>query len=159
LLADVYSAGLVTWEVLRRTQSEDMGKEVNVDDWQLPFFDVVGSDPGFAEMRDVVCIKVIKSFSKSDSTKGSFFAGNSPLSKCKMEFRPRFGLPDQAGQGVLVFVTRGQAHGHKGQEDAGLLGRARSKGQTLVLNEEMQSKILCHKNTKQLNFFPILRMK
>jgi len=69
ILADIYSSGLVIWEILRRTASnleEDEAEEkkmmmmssMPVDERQLPYFEYVDSDPKFEEMRDIVCLKV-----------------------------------------------------------------------------------------------------
>ncbi len=56
--ADVYSLGLVLWEVARRT-SEDEGK-AGCKEYRQPYFDVVGTDPGMEEMRQVVCERNIR---------------------------------------------------------------------------------------------------
>ncbi|XP_078493671.1 transforming growth factor beta receptor [Ciona intestinalis] len=49
--ADVYSFGLVLWEVARRCISGGI-----VETYQPPFYDAVGYDPSFDEMRKVVCV-------------------------------------------------------------------------------------------------------
>ncbi|XP_066158125.1 activin receptor type-1 isoform X2 [Euwallacea fornicatus] len=49
--ADIYSLGLVFWEVCRRVVSNGI-----VEDYKPPFYDVVPSDPSFEDMRKVVCI-------------------------------------------------------------------------------------------------------
>jgi len=56
--ADVYSFGLVLWELGRRTNTDL--KKVNVDDCQLPYFDVVPHDPSIRDMYEVVCLKGIR---------------------------------------------------------------------------------------------------
>lgn len=48
---DVYSLGLVFWEVCRRTISNGIA-----EDYKAPFHDVVPSDPSFEDMRKVVCV-------------------------------------------------------------------------------------------------------
>jgi len=48
-LADIYSFGLVLWEIVRRCDT--VAEEYNV-----PYFDVVPSDPSFEDMRKVVCV-------------------------------------------------------------------------------------------------------
>lgn len=53
--ADVYSFGLVMWETSRRCQIGGMAEE-----YQLPYFDSVSSDPSFDEMRRVVCTSQIR---------------------------------------------------------------------------------------------------
>lgn len=49
--ADVYSMGLVLWEVARRCTVGGIYEE-----HQLPFYDMVPPDPSIEEMRKVVCI-------------------------------------------------------------------------------------------------------
>ncbi|XP_072300462.1 activin receptor type-1C [Eucyclogobius newberryi] len=48
--ADIYSLGLVFWELARRCA--DRGFH---EDFQLPYFDMVPSDPSVEDMRKVVC--------------------------------------------------------------------------------------------------------
>ncbi|KAK9499858.1 hypothetical protein O3M35_002813 [Rhynocoris fuscipes] len=49
--ADVYAFGLIMWEIGRRCNVGGIH-----DEYQLPFFDMVPSDPTIDEMRRVVCI-------------------------------------------------------------------------------------------------------
>lgn len=49
--ADIYSLGLVFWEMCRRTVSNGIA-----EDYKPPFYDVVPSDPSFEDMRKVVCV-------------------------------------------------------------------------------------------------------
>ncbi|KAK2150729.1 hypothetical protein LSH36_393g02035 [Paralvinella palmiformis] len=49
--ADMYAFGLVIWEIARRCVSGGI-----VEDYQVPYYDCVGTDPSFEEMRKVVCI-------------------------------------------------------------------------------------------------------
>ncbi|CAH0551587.1 unnamed protein product [Brassicogethes aeneus] len=49
--ADVYSLGLVLWEMSRRTISNGIA-----EDYKSPFHDVVPSDPSFEDMKKVVCV-------------------------------------------------------------------------------------------------------
>lgn len=49
--ADVYAFGLVLWEIARRCNVGGI-----FDEYQLPFYDVVPSDPSIEEMRKVVCV-------------------------------------------------------------------------------------------------------
>lgn len=49
--ADIYALGLVLWEIFRRFVSADGA----VEEYKPPFYDCVGSDPSFDEMRKVVC--------------------------------------------------------------------------------------------------------
>lgn len=48
--ADVYAFGLVIWEVARRCVVGGIAEE-----YKPPFYDVVGHDPSFEEMRKIVC--------------------------------------------------------------------------------------------------------
>ena len=48
---DVYALGLVLWELARRTLVNGIE-----DDYAPPYYDVVGHDPGFDDMKKVVCI-------------------------------------------------------------------------------------------------------
>ncbi|XP_039287506.1 TGF-beta receptor type-1, partial [Nilaparvata lugens] len=49
--ADVYAFGLILWEVARRCNVGGI-----YDEYQLPFYDLVPSDPTIDEMRRVVCV-------------------------------------------------------------------------------------------------------
>lgn len=49
---DVYAFGLILWEIARRCNIKGMYEE-----YQLPFYDIVPSDPTIEEMRKVVCIE------------------------------------------------------------------------------------------------------
>ncbi|XP_050301414.1 TGF-beta receptor type-1 isoform X2 [Anthonomus grandis grandis] len=51
--ADVYALGLIFWEIARRC---NVGGGI-YDDYQLPFYDAVPSDPTIEEMRRVVCFE------------------------------------------------------------------------------------------------------
>ncbi|XP_069791582.1 activin receptor type-1-like isoform X3 [Narcine bancroftii] len=48
---DIWAFGLVLWEVARRTVSNGI-----VEDYKPPFFDLVPNDPGFDDMKKVVCV-------------------------------------------------------------------------------------------------------
>ncbi|XP_069589069.1 activin receptor type-1C isoform X2 [Ranitomeya imitator] len=48
--ADIYSLGLVYWEIARRCSVGGV-----VDEYQLPYYDMVPSDPSLEDMRKVVC--------------------------------------------------------------------------------------------------------
>ncbi|XP_069746406.1 activin receptor type-1B-like isoform X2 [Narcine bancroftii] len=48
--ADIYALGLVYWEMARRCSAGGTH-----EDYQLPYFDLVPSDPSIEEMRKVVC--------------------------------------------------------------------------------------------------------
>ncbi|XP_030647031.1 bone morphogenetic protein receptor type-1B [Chanos chanos] len=55
MMADMYSFGLILWEIARRCVSGGI-----VEDYQLPYHDQVPSDPSYEDMREVVCIKRIR---------------------------------------------------------------------------------------------------
>lgn len=60
-LADIYSVGLVFWEMARRCVTTIPGtKSSTCEDYALPYHDVVPSDPSFEDMYDVVCTKQIR---------------------------------------------------------------------------------------------------
>ncbi|KAI7789736.1 bone morphogenetic protein receptor [Triplophysa rosa] len=52
IMADMYSFGLILWEIARRCVSAGI-----VEEYQLPYHDLVPSDPSYEDMREVVCIK------------------------------------------------------------------------------------------------------
>jgi serine/threonine protein kinase len=54
--ADVYSLGLVFWEMGRRCS----GGGIMEEEFQLPYYDVVQPDPSLEEMRMVVCDKKMR---------------------------------------------------------------------------------------------------
>lgn len=60
-MADIYSVGLVLWEMSRRCVTTIPGtKTATCDDYALPYFDTVPSDPSFEDMYDIVCTKGIR---------------------------------------------------------------------------------------------------
>uniref|UniRef100_A0A665UEL4 receptor protein serine/threonine kinase n=1 Tax=Echeneis naucrates TaxID=173247 RepID=A0A665UEL4_ECHNA len=52
IMADMYSFGLIIWEMARRCISGGI-----VEEYQLPYHDLVPTDPSYEDMREVVCIK------------------------------------------------------------------------------------------------------
>lgn len=60
-MADIYSVGLVFWEMARRCITTVQGtKSTTCEDYAVPYHDVVPSDPSFEDMYDVVCSKEIR---------------------------------------------------------------------------------------------------
>nr|CAD7450766.1 unnamed protein product [Timema bartmani]CAD7464432.1 unnamed protein product [Timema tahoe] len=57
-MADMYSLGLVFWEMCRRCATGN--KLSAADDYVLPYHDSVPSDPSFEDMHEVVCVKKIR---------------------------------------------------------------------------------------------------
>ncbi|XP_055774685.1 bone morphogenetic protein receptor type-1B isoform X2 [Salvelinus fontinalis] len=55
IMADMYSFGLILWEIARRCVSGGI-----VEEYQLPYHDLVPSDPSYEDMREVVCIKKLR---------------------------------------------------------------------------------------------------
>ncbi|XP_064118913.1 bone morphogenetic protein receptor type-1B-like [Macrobrachium nipponense] len=59
-MADVYSFGLVLWEITRRCASESGEKLLMAEEYQLPYYEHVPPDPSFDDMHEVVCAKGIR---------------------------------------------------------------------------------------------------
>ncbi|XP_069988849.1 bone morphogenetic protein receptor type-1B [Penaeus vannamei] len=59
-MADMYSFGLVIWEIVRRCASESGEKLLMADEYQLPYYDCVPPDPSFEDMKEAVCTKGIR---------------------------------------------------------------------------------------------------
>ncbi|KAL0979823.1 hypothetical protein UPYG_G00190230 [Umbra pygmaea] len=55
IMADMYSFGLILWEIARRCVSGGI-----VEEYQLPYHDLVPSDPSYEDMREVVCLKRLR---------------------------------------------------------------------------------------------------
>ena len=53
-MADVYSLGLVFWELGRRCRSPSRDPDPDTS-YQMPYHDNVHSDPSIEEMKEVVC--------------------------------------------------------------------------------------------------------
>jgi len=56
--ADIYCLGLVLWEVGRRTVTSE--KMASIDECQLPYFDVLPTDPCHQAVFQAVCVKKIR---------------------------------------------------------------------------------------------------
>ncbi|KAJ3604115.1 hypothetical protein NHX12_028856, partial [Muraenolepis orangiensis] len=55
IMADMYSFGLILWEIARRCLSGGI-----LEEYQLPYHDLVPTDPSYEDMREVVCIKRLR---------------------------------------------------------------------------------------------------
>ncbi|XP_040052056.1 bone morphogenetic protein receptor type-1B [Gasterosteus aculeatus] len=55
LMADMYSFGLILWEIARRCVSGGI-----LEEYQLPYHELVPTDPSYEDMREVVCIKRLR---------------------------------------------------------------------------------------------------
>ncbi|KAK1175998.1 hypothetical protein AOXY_G768 [Acipenser oxyrinchus oxyrinchus] len=55
IMADMYSFGLILWEIARRCVSGGI-----VEEYRLPYHDLVHTDPSYEDMREVVCIKRLR---------------------------------------------------------------------------------------------------
>ncbi|XP_036402067.1 bone morphogenetic protein receptor, type IAa [Megalops cyprinoides] len=55
IMADIYSYGLIIWEMARRCVTGGI-----VEEYQLPYYDMVPSDPSYEDMREVVCVKCLR---------------------------------------------------------------------------------------------------
>ncbi|KAJ8318146.1 hypothetical protein KUTeg_003237 [Tegillarca granosa] len=53
--ADIYSFGLVLWEIARRCVSNGV-----IEEHQVPYYDCVQCDPSFEEMRKIVCVEKMR---------------------------------------------------------------------------------------------------
>ncbi|KAJ1143741.1 hypothetical protein NDU88_010046 [Pleurodeles waltl] len=55
IMADIYSFGLIIWEMSRRCVTGGI-----IEEYQLPYYDMVPSDPSYEDMREVVCVKSLR---------------------------------------------------------------------------------------------------
>ncbi|XP_062858936.1 bone morphogenetic protein receptor, type IAb [Trichomycterus rosablanca] len=55
IMADIYSYALVVWEMARRCVTGGI-----VEEYQLPYWDAVPSDPSYDDMKEVVCVKGVR---------------------------------------------------------------------------------------------------
>ncbi|XP_061491005.1 bone morphogenetic protein receptor type-1A isoform X2 [Rhineura floridana] len=55
IMADIYSFGLIIWEMARRCVTGGI-----VEEYQLPYYDMVPNDPSYEDMREVVCVKHLR---------------------------------------------------------------------------------------------------
>ncbi|KAG9346183.1 hypothetical protein JZ751_008006 [Albula glossodonta] len=53
--SDIYSYGLIVWEMARRCVTGGI-----VEEYQLPYSGMVPADPSFEDMREVVCVKGLR---------------------------------------------------------------------------------------------------
>lgn len=60
-MADMYSVGLMFWEMCRRCATTDpITKTAIYEDYDIPYSNVVPSEPSFKDMQDAVCTKQIR---------------------------------------------------------------------------------------------------
>ncbi|XP_075169450.1 type I BMP receptor saxophone isoform X2 [Haematobia irritans] len=85
---DIYALGLVIWEVCRRTISCGIAEE-----YKVPFYDVVPSDPSFEDMRKVVCIDNYRPSIPNRWSSDPLLAGMSKLMKECWHQNPNVRLP------------------------------------------------------------------
>ncbi|XP_065749880.1 bone morphogenetic protein receptor type-1A isoform X4 [Phocoena phocoena] len=55
IMADIYSFGLIIWEMARRCITGGI-----VEEYQLPYYNMVPNDPSYEDMREVVCVKRLR---------------------------------------------------------------------------------------------------
>uniref|UniRef100_A0A8C9TSZ6 receptor protein serine/threonine kinase n=1 Tax=Scleropages formosus TaxID=113540 RepID=A0A8C9TSZ6_SCLFO len=55
IMADIYSYGLIVWEMARRCVTGGI-----VEEYQLPYYDMVPLDPSYEDMREVACVKCLR---------------------------------------------------------------------------------------------------
>ncbi|TMW43611.1 hypothetical protein DOY81_011309 [Sarcophaga bullata] len=85
---DIYALGLVLWEVCRRTVSCGIAEE-----YKVPFYDVVPSDPSFEDMRKVVCVDNYRPCIPNRWSSDPLLAGMSKLMKECWHQNPNVRLP------------------------------------------------------------------
>ncbi|XP_052892419.1 activin receptor type-1 isoform X1 [Anopheles moucheti] len=86
--ADIYALGLIFWEVCRRTISCGIAEE-----YKVPYFDYVSSDPSFEEMRKVVCVDNYRPSVQNRWTSDTFLASMSKLMRECWHMNPNVRLP------------------------------------------------------------------
>lgn len=60
-MADIYSLGLVFWEICRRCITTNPStKNTMCEEYAIPYQDCVPNDPSFQDMFEVVCVKGIR---------------------------------------------------------------------------------------------------
>ncbi|XP_073844341.1 type I BMP receptor saxophone isoform X3 [Musca autumnalis] len=85
---DIYALGLVIWEVCRRTISCGIAEE-----YKVPYYDVVPSDPSFEDMRKVVCVDNYRPSIPNRWSSDPLLAGMSKLMKECWHQNPNVRLP------------------------------------------------------------------
>lgn len=86
--ADIYALGLLFWEVCRRTLSGGIAEE-----YKVPYYDCVPSDPSFEEMRKVVCVECFRPSIPNRWSSDPFLNGMSKLMKECWHQNPNVRLP------------------------------------------------------------------
>ncbi|XP_037909941.1 activin receptor type-1 isoform X1 [Hermetia illucens] len=86
--ADIYALGLIFWEVCRRTISCGI-----VEEYKVPYYDVVPSDPSFEDMRKVVCGDEYRPSIPNRWTSDPLLAGMSKLMRECWHKNPNVRLP------------------------------------------------------------------
>lgn len=60
-MADMYAVGLLFWEMCRRCATTDpITKSAAFEEYDIPYSNVVPSDPSFQDMHDAVCTKGVR---------------------------------------------------------------------------------------------------
>ncbi|XP_052862499.1 activin receptor type-1 isoform X1 [Anopheles cruzii] len=86
--ADIYAIGLILWEVCRRTISCGIAEE-----YKVPYYDYVSSDPSFEEMRKVVCVDNYRPSVPNRWTSDPILNGMSKLMRECWHTNPNVRLP------------------------------------------------------------------
>jgi activin receptor type-1 len=86
--ADIYAIGLLFWEVCRRTISGGIAEE-----YKVPYYDCVPSDPSFEEMRKVVCTDSYRPSIPNRWSSDPILNGMSKLMKECWHLNPNVRLP------------------------------------------------------------------
>ncbi|XP_061696987.1 TGF-beta receptor type-1 isoform X1 [Syngnathoides biaculeatus] len=117
--ADIYSLGLVFWELARRCSVRGLH-----EDFQLPYYDLVPSDPSVEDMRKVVCEQKLRP--------------NIPNQWQSCELGSA--CDGQIDERVLVRQPRRPPHRPAGQEDRGSIVRyqRRQRVETFLISKPGQ---------------------
>ncbi|XP_023615433.1 activin receptor type-1B isoform X1 [Myotis lucifugus] len=101
--ADIYALGLVYWEIARRCNSGGVHEE-----YQLPYYDLVPSDPSIEEMRKVVCDQKLRpnipNWWQSYEVMSSHCI-TAAFSKCALEPPVGFTSEDECEAGRAAFTA------------------------------------------------------
>ncbi|XP_021921868.1 activin receptor type-1 isoform X2 [Zootermopsis nevadensis] len=104
---DIYSFGLVLWEVCRRTLSNGIA-----EDYKPPFYDLVPNDPSFEDMKKVVCIDQQRPSLPNRWASNATLSGMAKLMKECWHHNPNVRLPALRIKKTLVKLASSDIHVH-----------------------------------------------
>lgn len=105
--ADIYSFGLVLWEVCRRTLSNGIA-----EDYKPPFYDLVPNDPSFEDMKKVVCVDQQRPNLPNRWSSNATLRGMAKLMKECWHHNPNVRLPALRIKKTLVKLASSDIHVH-----------------------------------------------